>query len=58
MVELDSDESAALFFGCQQRRAGAAERVENDIARPRETLNEQRHSGDARSENLPFRSAS
>jgi len=35
MVELDSDESAALFFGCQQRRAGAAERVENDIARPR-----------------------
>ena len=41
-VELDSDESAALLFGCEQRRAGVTERVENDIAKPRETLN-QRH---------------
>jgi hypothetical protein len=45
-VEFDSDESAALLFRCDQRRPGAAKRIENDIAKPRETLNQRRENAE------------
>jgi hypothetical protein len=45
-VKFDSDESAALLLGCLQGRAGATERLENDIAKLRETLNQRRENAE------------
>src|ERR1700732_936946 len=45
-VELDSDESAALLSGCEQRRAGAAEWIENYIAGEREPLGQRRENAE------------
>jgi hypothetical protein len=45
-VEFDADEATALELRCEKGRARAAERVENDIARPREALDQRRENAE------------